>query len=107
MTLQKSRWMLGPEGRSSKLQPSPWGSIPKMICHPAWPGVPWEPPAFLWQVEKEMTLQKSRWMLGPEGRSSKLQPSPEGLGTNPEDDLSAVGAVLNLPAPTCVIIHLC
>jgi hypothetical protein len=100
MTLQKSRWMLGPEGRSSKLQPSPWGSIPKMICHPAWPGVPWEPPAFLWQVEKEMTLQKSRWMLGPEGRSSKLQPSPEGLGTNPEDDLSAVGAVLNLcPLP--------
>jgi hypothetical protein len=25
----------------------------------------------------------------------KLQPSPEGLGINPEDDLSAVGAALN------------
>jgi hypothetical protein len=24
-----------------------------------------------------MTLQKSRWIRGPEGRSSKLQPSPD------------------------------
>jgi hypothetical protein len=48
-------------------------------------GVPWEEqPAFLWQVEKEMTLQKSQGMRGPEGRSSKLQPSPEGLGINPK-----------------------
>jgi hypothetical protein len=71
-----------------------------MICHPACPGVQWEQSACLWQVEKEMTLQKSRWMRGPEGRSSKLQPSPEGLGINPEDDLSAVGAALNLcPLP--------
>jgi hypothetical protein len=43
-----------------------------------------------------MTLQKSRWMRGPEGRSSKRQPSPEGLGINTENDLSAVGAALNL-----------
>jgi hypothetical protein len=35
-------------------------------------------------------------MRGPEGWSAKLQPSPEGLGINPEDDLSAVGAALNL-----------
>jgi hypothetical protein len=42
-----------------------------------------------------MTPQNSPWMRGPEGRSSKLQPSPEGLGINPEDDLSAVGAALN------------
>jgi hypothetical protein len=43
-----------------------------------------------------MTLQISRSMRGPEGLSSKLQPSPEGLGINPQDDLSAVGAALNL-----------
>src|ERR1700733_4209387 len=43
-------------------------------------------------------------MRGPEGRSSKREPSPGGLGINPEDDLSAVGAALNRgPAPTCVI----
>jgi hypothetical protein len=31
---------------------------------------------------------------------TKNQPSPEGLGINPEDDLSAVGAALNLcPLP--------
>jgi len=27
---------------------------------------------------------------------TKLQPSPEGLGLNPDDNLSAVGAALNL-----------
>src|ERR1700678_453099 len=37
------------------------------------------------QVEKEMTLQKPRWMRGPEGRSPKLQPSPEGLGEDRQD----------------------
>jgi hypothetical protein len=31
---------------------------------------------------RKTTLQKSPWMRGPEGRSSKLQPSPEGLGIN-------------------------
>src|ERR1700733_13605244 len=46
--------------------------------------------------EKETTLQKSRRMRGPEGRSSKRQPSPEGLGINPQDDQSAVGAALTL-----------
>jgi hypothetical protein len=35
-------------------------------------------------------------MQGPEGRSSKREPSPEGLGINPEDDLSALGAALDL-----------
>jgi hypothetical protein len=34
-------------------------------------------------------------MRGPEGRSPKRQPSPEGLRTNP-DGLSAVGAALYL-----------
>jgi hypothetical protein len=35
----------------------------------------------LWQVEKT-PLQKIPRMRGPEGRSSKHQPSPEGLGIN-------------------------
>jgi hypothetical protein len=40
----------------------------------------------------------------PGGPAAKREPSPEGLGVNPEDDLSAVGAALNLgPARTCVI----
>jgi len=33
-------------------------------------------------------------MRGPEGRPSKLQPSPEGLGINSAYDVSAVGAAL-------------
>ena len=32
----------------------------------------------------------------PGGPAAKLQPSPEGLGIHPKDDLSAVGAALNL-----------
>jgi hypothetical protein len=70
--------------------------------HPACQGVPWEQSTCLWQVEKEMTQQNSPRMRGPEGRLAKLQPSPEGLGINPEEDMSAVGAALN-PARTCVI----
>src|SRR5580700_8373291 len=35
----------------------------------------------------------------PGGPSAKRQPSPEGLGISPEDDLSAVGAALNLGPP--------
>jgi hypothetical protein len=38
----------------------------------------------------------------PGGPAAKLQPSPGGLGINPEDDLSAVGAALNLGP-----LHLC
>ena len=34
-------------------------------------------------------------MQRPGGPTAKLQPSPEGLGPNSEDDLSAVGAALN------------
>ena len=34
-------------------------------------------------------------MRGPEGRSPKREPSPE-VGDPSEDDLSAVGAALNL-----------
>jgi hypothetical protein len=30
------------------------------------------------------------------GPAAKREPSPEGLGINPEDDLSAIGAALNL-----------
>jgi hypothetical protein len=70
--------------------------------HPACQGVPWEQSTCLWQVEREMTQQNSPRMRGPEGRLAKRQPSPEGLGINPEDDMSAVGAALN-PAITCVI----
>ncbi|MGB8536589.1 MAG: hypothetical protein WCD57_09255, partial [Acidobacteriaceae bacterium] len=40
--------------------------------------------------------RKSPSMRGPEGRPSKLQPSPEGLGYQSQADLSAVGAALNL-----------
>ena len=32
----------------------------------------------------------------PGGPAAKREPSPEGLGIYPEDDLSAVGAALNL-----------
>jgi hypothetical protein len=32
----------------------------------------------------------------PRGPTAKREPSPEGLGPNPEDDLSAAGAALNL-----------
>ena len=39
----------------------------------------------------------------PGGPAAKHQPSPEGLGINPEDDLSAVGAALNLGPPPFVI----
>jgi hypothetical protein len=73
-----------------------WGTQPLFPVNGGHPSL-----NLLWQVEKEMTLQRSPWMLGPEGRSSKLQPSPEGLGINSEDDLSAVGAALNLACP-CV-----
>jgi hypothetical protein len=38
----------------------------------------------------------------PGGPAAKLQPSPEGLGINRGDDLSAVGAVLNLDPPAPV-----
>jgi hypothetical protein len=31
----------------------------------------------------------------PGGPAAKRQPSPEGLGINPQDDMSAVGAALN------------
>jgi hypothetical protein len=71
MTLQISRWMRGPEGRSSKREPSPEESV--------------------WELE-------NRAQIGPRpvGPVAKLQPSPEGLGINPQNDLSAVGAALNL-----------
>ena len=49
-------------------------------------------------------------MGGPEGRLPKREPSPEGLGINPEDDLSAVGAGLNLgplaPGRCGCVLHL-
>src|ERR1700733_1057323 len=46
--------------------------------------------------EREHCRREVNRSLGPEGRPAKLQPSPEGLGINPEDDLSAVGAALRL-----------
>jgi hypothetical protein len=70
--------------------------------YPARQGVPWEQSTWSWHLEKEMTQQNSPRMRGPEGRLAKHQPSPEGLGINPEDDMSAVGAALN-PASTCAI----
>jgi|HubBroStandDraft_1064217.scaffolds.fasta_scaffold349640_2 hypothetical protein len=78
----------GPRKRSNE-----WLIMVPQFCHP-------EEMAWLWQVKKETTLQKSRWEARRAGRQN--QPSPEGLGINPEDDLSAVGAALNLgPLPTC------
>jgi len=65
-----------------------------------YPGVPWEETTCLWQVEGENDTQKLPRMQRPGGPAAKLQPSPEGLGINPEDDLSAVGAALNLSFPT-------
>jgi hypothetical protein len=79
-----------------------WDTQQSPPGHPACQGVTWEQSTCLWQVEKEMTQQNSPRMRGPEGRLAKLQPSPEGLGINPEEDTSAVGAALN-PARTCVI----
>jgi hypothetical protein len=70
--------------------------------YPARQGVPGEQSTCLWQVEREITQQNSPRVRGPEGRLAKLQPSPEGLGINPEEDMSAVGAALN-PASTCII----
>ena len=38
------------------------------------------------------SAEEKRPPLGPEGRPAKRKPSPEGLGINPENDPSAVGA---------------
>jgi hypothetical protein len=38
----------------------------------------------------------------PGGPAAKREPSPEGLGLNPRDDLSAVGAALK-PAPLAAV----
>jgi hypothetical protein len=38
-----------------------------------------------------------------EGRSPNVSPARKGLGINPESDLSAVGAALNLGPLACVI----
>jgi hypothetical protein len=62
-------------------------------------------------AKREPSPEESVWELEnrprigprPVGPVAKHQPSPEGLGTNPEDDLSAVGAALNLGPRTCVI----
>ena len=43
-----------------------------------------------------MRLQKSPVDTRPGGPIARRQPSPEGLGINPQEDLSAVGAALNL-----------
>ena len=48
-----------------------------------------------------MTLQ-NRHGCEAQRADPKRQPSPEGLGLNSEDDLSAVGAALNLACS-----HLC
>jgi hypothetical protein len=42
----------------------------------------------------------------PGGPATKREPSPEGLGTNPKGNLSAVGAALNRgPSRTGVILQ--
>ena len=45
----------------------------------------------------------------PGGPTTKREPSPEGLGIDPEDDLSAVGAALNPGqlAPGVIALMLC
>jgi hypothetical protein len=77
-------------------------------CHPACPGLPWEEPTCLWQVEKEMTLQNRHGCearracpeLVERGRPPNVSPARKGWDINPEDDPSAVGAALNLgPLP--------
>jgi hypothetical protein len=55
-------------------------------------------PTCLWQMEKEMTC-KIAMDARPGGPAAKREPSPEGLGISSEDDLSAVGAALNLALP--------
>jgi hypothetical protein len=41
-------------------------------------------------------MRKRCFAIQAQRAGTKNQPSPEGLGINPEDDLSAVGAALNL-----------
>jgi hypothetical protein len=43
-----------------------------------------------------MTLQNRPWMQGPEGQPPNVSPARKGWEINPEDDLSAVGAALDL-----------
>src|SRR5271168_1466591 len=43
-----------------------------------------------------MTRQSLPWMQGPEGRPPNVSPARKGWEINPENDLSAVGAALNL-----------
>src|ERR1700678_3002347 len=43
--------------------------------------------------------------MRPGGPTAKREPSPGGLGLNPEDDPSAVGAALNL-RPLAILCHL-
>src|SRR5229473_8706163 len=77
---------MSPFPLSSRLPPpcpgSPWG-------------VPWEQPTCLWQVEKEMTLENRH---GFEARRAARQTSaqPGRAGDPSRDDLSAVGAALDL-----------
>ena len=52
-----------------------------------------EASGWLWQLRKDTT--KIAMDARPRGPTAKLQPSPKGLETNPEGDLSAVGAALN------------
>jgi len=44
----------------------------------------------------ELVVTEKSMDTRPGGPTVKREPSPEGLGPNPEDDLSAVGAAPNL-----------
>jgi hypothetical protein len=51
---------------------------------------------------KRNDTAKSPWMRGPEGRPPNVSPARKGWEINCEDDLSAVGAALNLrPSHLC------
>jgi len=87
----------GNEKRLLSSNCSPWERS-STLCHPSIS-------TCLRQVEGEMTRRRSPWMRGPEGRTAKREPSPEGLGIDLEEDPSAVDAVLNRcvirSTPTC------
>jgi hypothetical protein len=53
-------------------------------------------------VKERTNLKFGKIDARPGGPVVKSQPSPEGLGDQFEDDLSAVGAALNLGSP-----HMC
>jgi hypothetical protein len=74
-----------------------------LFCHPACSGMPWEQPACVWQLINDTA--KIAIDARPGGPAAQTQPSPEGLGINRDENLSAIGAALNLDPPAPVSLE--